>query len=403
MQNREPRRWPSGTIALTRETHDDTFIAPRLVVASVPLVADETTVFCPICELPNPANAKQCAACGITFAAGPSTEKVDAILEDLLDLSHAPPEGPSAPSPDPDSPELDDTSAEQLFDSLLAEVQPSPDDATAEVGDASSVAEGPGSATRSDEDVERIPVVATPAETDGRKILRISGRILDAVTFASVGALLAVFVFFRMYANPFNPSNPFPTLLFIAVAVGGMAAALGIFRLSNSDVAQGDRLVKQGRYADALRHYERAIRLVRRPSYAWTSRGVAMKYLGRLDEALRCHENAIRLDASNGAAWCNLGTVYFRKDQLGKALDCYDKAIKIHPRYAIAWNNKGVVLSRLGRFEDADRCHAKATKLRPEYVAAWLNRGEVLARLGDREEAQKCLERARTISRGASA
>ena len=57
----------------------------------------------------------------------------------------------------------------------------------------------------------------------------------------------------------------------------------------------------------------------------------------------------------------------------------------------------------MNRFAEADKCHAKATKLRPEYVAAWLNRGEVLARLGSREQAQQCLERARSISRGASA
>jgi Tetratricopeptide repeat len=369
---------------------------------SVLHVAVETTDLCPICGQPNPASAKQCAACGITFLAAPSTEKVDAILEDLLDLSNAPPDAASAAPPDEDSPEVDETSAEQLFDSLLLEVQPSPDDATSEAVDGSSVVEG-AEAARAGEDVGQIPVLATPAETEGRKFLRMSGRMLDAVTLASVGALLAVFVFFRMYVNLFDPSHPIPSLLFAGIAVGGMAAALGLFRLSNSEVAQGDRLVKQGRYAEALPHYERAIRIVRRPSYAWTSRGVAMKYLGRLDEALRCHENAIRLDSANEVAWCNLGTVYFRKNQLGKALDCYDKAIKIHPRYAIAWNNKGVVLSRMGRFEDADRCHAKATKLRPEYVAAWLNRGEVLARLGDRAEAEKCLERARTISRGASA
>src|SRR5439155_492966 len=149
----------------------------------VPRVADQTTVLCPICGQPNPVKAKQCAACGITFTTGAGTEKVDAILEDLLELAKAPPDAASGTSPEAESP--------------------------------------------------------------------------------------------------------------------------GLFRLANSEVAQGDRLVKEGRYGDALPHYERAIRMVRRPSYAWTSRGVAMKYLGRLDEALRCHENAIRLDATNEVAWCN--------------------------------------------------------------------------------------------------
>jgi len=268
----------------------------------VPRVADQTNVLCPICGQPNPATAKQCAACGITFATGFGTEKVDAILEDLLDLAKAPPDAASGTSPEAESPDVDETSAEQLFDSLLAEVQPSPDDAAAEERGGGRVGEAPESSPEAGEAVDRIPVLATPADTEGRKIIRISGRMFDAVTLGSVGALVVVFVFFRMYVNPFDPSNPLPTLLFAGVAVGGMAAALGLFRLANSEVAQGDRLVKEGRYADALPHYERAIRMVRRPSYAWTSRGVAMKYLGRLDEALRCHENAIRLDATNEVA-----------------------------------------------------------------------------------------------------
>src|SRR2546428_129951 len=268
-------------------------------------LSDQTHVSCPVCGHYNPADATVCGACAFVLSNLSPEEKVDAILEDLLDLSKAPmAEAKPAPPPAPEEPEVDEVAAEELF---------------------------------------------------------------------------------------------------AGIAGGGMLAALLLFRISNSAVAQGDHLVKQGRYQEALTHYERAIRLVRRPSYAWTSRGVAMRYLGRIDEALRCHENAIRLDAENEVAWCNLGTVYFKKGLLAKALDCYDRAIKIRPKYAIAWNNKGVVYARMNRFEDADKCHAKATKLRPEYVAAWLNRGEVLARLGAREEAEKCLERARSISRSAAA
>ncbi len=366
-------------------------------------MSGKTTVSCPVCGHYNAADATVCGACAFALNNLSPEEKVDAILDDLLDLSNAPrAEAESESPPTPEEPDVDEVAAEELFDSLLIEIQPSASEEQPEDQSVSQAVEETSSA-QEPMDTERIPVLATPAETEGRKMIRISGRMFDAVTYASVGALLAVFVFFRMYANPFDLSAPLPILLFAAIAAGGMVAALLLFRISSSAVAQGDHLVKQGRYQEALAHYERAIRLVRRPSYAWTSRGVAMRYLGRIDEALRCHENAIRLDPENEVAWCNLGTVYFKKGLLAKALDCYDKAIKIRPKYAIAWNNKGVVYARMDRFSDADKCHTKATKLRPEYVAAWLNRGEVLARLGAREEAQKCLERARSISRSAAA
>ncbi len=366
-------------------------------------MSDEPGVPCPVCGALNPEDLENCGACGFALKESGSNEQVDALLEGVLDL----PDVDSAPAgsdaSDVDEPDdVDQEVAEQLFDSLLVEMQPAEGDVPREDAVGSASAEAAESATRDFGGVERVPVLATPAETEGRKFTRISGRMMDLVTLGGIAGLLGVFVYFRMYASPFDPTNLLPLILFAAVAAASMAAGAALFHVSNSEVAQGDRLVKSGRYQDALAHYERAIRIVRRPSYAWTSRGVAMKYLGRLDEALRCHENAIRLDAENEVAWCNLGTVYFKRGELGKALDCYDKAIAIRPRYAIAWNNKGVVFARMNRFAEADKCHAKATKLRPEYVAAWLNRGEVLARLGSHEQAQKCLERARSISRGAT-
>lgn len=363
----------------------------------------EGHVLCRVCGAANPPDLEECGACGIPLAAPGKKDRVDALLDDLLDLSSTPPAEAVPPSAVEEGPDVDEAVAEQLFDSLLVEIQTPPAPPEPPAPDADEEIPPPPQPSDLVADVERIPVLASPADADTGKLLGVSGRMFDLVTFGSVGALVAVFAFFRMYENPFNPANPLPALLFVGIAVGGMVAALLLFRVSNSESGQGDRLVKQGRYEEALRHYERAIRMVRRPSYAWTSRGVALKYLGRLDDALRCHEHAIRLNPANEVAWCNLGTVYFKKGELGKALECYDKAIHLRPRYAISWNNKGVVLARMNQFQDADRCHAKATSLRPTYVAAWLNRGEVLARLGAQEEAQRCLEKARSISRGAAA
>jgi len=363
-------------------------------------VSEDAETTCPVCGSANPREATSCGSCGYSLSDASRTDKVDALLDDLMDLSKAPPETREPAPPVEESPDVDETVAEKLFDSLLVEIQPAGRDEVPEVRAESSVAEVPEPRSELFADVSRVPVSATPAETEAGKLLRISGRMFDLVTFGSGGALVATFFGFRMYQSLFDAGNPVPAIVFAAIASAGMVAALILFHLSNSEVAQGDRLVKQGRHQEALVRYERAIRMVRRPSYAWTSRGVAMKYLGRVDEALRCHENAIRLDPENEVAWCNLGTVYFRKGELGKALECYDKAIHLRPKYAIAWNNKGVVLARMNQFEEANRCHTKATNLRPTYVAAWLNRGEVLARLGAQEEAQRCLEKARSISGG---
>src|SRR6266571_9461417 len=186
-------------------------------------LSDQTTVSCPVCGHYNAADSTVCGACA--FA--------------LSNLS-------------PEEPDVDEVAAEELFDSLLVEIQPSLSAEPREDRFVSEVVEESPPAREVPMDAERIPVLATPAETEGRKMIRISGRMFDGVTYASVGALLAVFIFFRMYANPFDLSSPFPILLFAAIAAGGMLAAVLLFRISNSAVAQGDHLVKQGRYQEAL-------------------------------------------------------------------------------------------------------------------------------------------------------
>src|SRR6266566_3209452 len=229
-------------------------------------VSDEPGVPCPVCGALNPEDLESCGACGFALKESSSGEHVDALLEDVLDLSTGPPAASDASVVDePD--DIDQEVAEQLFDSLLVEIQPSerdnpPEDAVGPPP--TEVAESP---SQDFGGVERVPVLATPAETEGRKLTRISGRMMDLVTFGGIAGLVGVFVYFRMYANPFDPTNLLPLVLFAAVAAASMAAGAALFHVSNSEVAQGDRLVKSGRYQDALAHYERAIRIVRRPSY----------------------------------------------------------------------------------------------------------------------------------------
>src|SRR5439155_17397686 len=156
------------------------------------------------------------------------------------------------PPPAPEEPDVDEVAAERLFESLLVEIQPSPSEQPPEDRSISEPVEETPPAREGPVDVERIPVLATPAETEGRKMIRISGRMFDGVTYASVGALLAVFIFFRMYANPFGLFVPFPFVLCAAFAWGGLLAARLLFVISISAVGQGVHLVMHGRYLSSL-------------------------------------------------------------------------------------------------------------------------------------------------------
>jgi len=382
------------------------------------------SVTCGVCGAKNPPGVQFCESCGVELAPRPATQEpeIDKLLEELVEVK------PGGTEEGAESLDIDKEIVDELLDSLLIEEEvaeqfecplcgtrlsvdaktcPKCGATFAEVGEAGAAVPpppeeqeaAPERAARGEAaEEEAVPV----AVTEDTKALRVrSGKLIDLVVFGTIGLLALVFALFQMWRWSAVASNPVPLAVFGAVAVGGMSAGFVLFRISTSAIAQGDRLVKEGRYEDSLYHYDRAIRTGSKPASAWTSKGVALKRLGRLDEALRCHNIALKLDPENEIAWCNKGDIYFRAREMEKAIEAYDKAIAIRPKYAIAWNNKGAALARMDRFEDAGKCHHEAVKLKPRYVAAWLNRGEVLARLGRRDEAQKCLDRARALGAAA--
>jgi len=390
-------------------------------------------ITCHVCGTVNPPTATDCQQCGIRLGAA-DTEDVKRLLDELIATP-----APAAKDSEEQGAEgeegldFDKEIVDDLLDSLLvttagAEAAEKPGRARAKSAPAAQAerfecptcgadvaedaAECPSCHTRfaapeeapAPEAPAAEPVAEPPAMavTEG-EISKIgllgllSGRLVDLVVLGTTLVLVGMFAGLGMWSWSAVSANPGSVAAFLAVALGGFGGGLILFRLSSSAIAQGDRLVKEGRYEEAIAMYDTAIRMGSRPATAWTAKGVAHKRLGHLDEALRCHNIALKQNPQNEIAWCNKGDILFRAGRMDRAIECFDRAIECRPRYAIAWNNKGAALAKMGRYEEARACHDRAVELKPRYVAAWLNRGEVLARLGDRDEAQRCLDRARAL------
>ena len=362
----------------------------------------------------NPPSAEFCESCGVkieTLSIIEGTE-VDKLLEELTEIS---PEEAEEEKPGAEKELVD-----ELLDSLLVEGAP-PEEAVefecplcgTPLAEDAEVCEkcgarftkerrvpaevGPPPPEPEVEERPEVPVSVSVTEEEVSKIRMKSGRLIDLTMLGTIIALLAIFVLGGMYDADAISNNPSTIIIFIVVAIIGVVIGYMLLRISTSAIAQGDKLVKEGSYQEAIYYYDRAIRMGSKPSSGWASKGVALKRLGRYEEALRCQNIALKIDDENEIAWCNKGDVYFKLGDLKKAIDAYNKAIKLKTKYAIAWNNKGAALAMAKRFKEAKECHDTAVRLKPKYVAAWLNRGEVLARLGQREEAAKCLDRAKAL------
>ena len=94
----------------------------------------------------------------------------------------------------------------------------------------------------------------------------------------------------------------------------------------------------KGRYGDAIRECEKAVRLD--PDYGnpYNDIGAYMIEMGRWDEALPWIEKATMAERYDGRfyAWYNLGRVWEHQGNWMKALDAYRHALDQNPQYTLA-------------------------------------------------------------------
>jgi len=159
---------------------------------------------------------------------------------------------------------------------------------------------------------------------------------------------------------------------------------MGLFRrrkrpesaASSSDAIEwynkGNSFLRSGKFEDASRCYDEALKLYPLFGEAWVNKGTSLLKLSRPSEAIKCYERAIDLDPGCEAAWINKATCLKDSGGLQDAIQCFDKALQINPRNAVAWGEKGKILLLEGiqsnnrvKALEAKRCIKRALEIDP--------------------------------------
>ena len=149
----------------------------------------------------------------------------------------------------------------------------------------------------------------------------------------------------------------------------------------------GNALLKAGRAADAMPHFEQAIKLSPTYADAHNNRGVVLLQLHKPQDALVEFRRAVELKNDYADAWYNIGEAYLEMRQDANAVEPLERSLKLNPNNPKAHNNLGIALLDLGKVPESIEHEQRAVALSPDLPEAHYNLANSLARAKRFEEA----------------
>ncbi len=151
------------------------------------------------------------------------------------------------------------------------------------------------------------------------------------------------------------------------------------------DLAEGRRLMREGRYDTALIYFDQAVEATEVERSKAGVTGVPAQGINAI---------AAQAQAQRGTAQALLG-------EADDAMESFNTSLKLDSSVIEAWVGKGRLLSATGRYEEAIFCFDTALELDQTAADAWVGKGQALAQMGRQTEAQTCLARAAALGTGA--
>ncbi|MFN7137767.1 MAG: tetratricopeptide repeat protein [Limisphaerales bacterium] len=101
---------------------------------------------------------------------------------------------------------------------------------------------------------------------------------------------------------------------------------------------QGERLIKEQKYSDAISYLQDAVELLPQNPQAWNHLGLAYHYSGQPSKAVEKYERALQINRNLAAARYNLGQLYFEQNNYNAAASQFTTYVTLEPKNGEAWN-----------------------------------------------------------------
>lgn len=200
----------------------------------------------------------------------------------------------------------------------------------------------------------------------------------------------------RGVPNPITPTNLQPG------EHGDSTGRQQAIRANTSSVREkcqeGDTLLRQQQYTQALQAYEEALRLDARNFHAWNGKGTAHYSLGNYKKAYEAYQRATEIDPDNPVVWVSTGLALNRLTRHQQALVHFERALSLDPSYVAAWNGKADTLLTMNMPEEAITSYSKALAYDQQSFSAWNGLGNARTYLRDYPGAVEAYDRALLVN-----
>ncbi|MGN6182334.1 MAG: protein kinase domain-containing protein [Thermoanaerobaculia bacterium] len=259
--------------------------------------------------------------------------------------------------------------------------------------------------------VERTsPTVATLAPEDQKRFIECVGLLRGARDEASVDRAIASLEGILRNARESGRVNALlarallhkasltrrPALIEQATVYAARGVALNA-NDPESHVTLGRLHNASGRYADAVKSFERALAL--RPDHvdAMVGLGEAYSGSGRAADADRTFRAAIAKHPDNHGAYMEYGAFCFEQGRYADAVQNFKRATELVPQFAHAYSNLGGALQAAGRYDEAETAFQKSLAIQPT-AQGFSNLGTLQFSRGRYAESVKSYEKATNLA-----
>ena len=177
---------------------------------------------------------------------------------------------------------------------------------------------------------------------------------------------------------------PVPALL---LTVLGLPLFNGCGQPGPRALLQGERLIHEGNYAQAVQRLEQATHLLPKEARAWNHLGLAYHGAGRFSDAIRAYQQALALDRNLAVGHFNLGSLYLDQSNLPSALLELTSYTGLQPNAAGGWVKLGTAQLRARQPDAGEKSFRQGLKLNPHLPEAWNGLGLVQVQRRRYEEA----------------